>query len=103
MANAPKSAKNSVELNDEAVAALVRYTKAKATIKRAEAAKAKAEDALREALNGNSFGLVNGISVIAVIEATRNSLDSKIVEENAPEVYKRALRTTTYNYLKALG
>ncbi|NBT76261.1 MAG: hypothetical protein EBT15_09910 [Betaproteobacteria bacterium] len=103
MANAPKSAKNSIELNDEAVAALVRFAKAKATIKRAETAKAKAEAKLREALNGNSFGLVNGIPVLSLVEATRNSLDSAIVEKNAPEVYKQALRSTTYDYLKALG
>lgn len=103
MANTPKSAKNSIELGDEAIAALKRFAKAKAAIKRAETAKAKAEAELREALNGKSFGLVNGVSVLSVIEATRKSLDSAIVEKDAPEVYLSALRTTTYDYLKALG
>lgn len=102
MANAPKSPK-STELSESAVVALAQFNKAKATIKRAEVAKAKAEAILREALNGSTAGTVNGITVLSVIEATRNSLDNKVVQEKAPEVYDLALRSTTYDYLKSLG
>ena len=103
MANMPKSSKNSTEFDTNAVHALAQFNKAKATIKRAEVAKAKAEALLRVALAGAKFGTVDGVTVVSVIEATRTSLDGKVVQALAPEVYDTASRSTTYDYLKSLG
>lgn len=103
-AEATKVAKKvqAVELSEQGVKALKAFNKAKASIKRAEALKAKAEKAVREALGEAEIGVHEGIEVVKIAHRKNTWFDRKLMKELYPEAFEATLKETEYDFLDTI-
>lgn len=86
--------------NAEAVAALRKFSAAKAAAAQAEADKAEAEAVIRAALGEAKVGIVRGVQAVKVSSVReRKSNDAKVLQDAFPEAYQASLKVTTYDFL----
>ena len=88
-------------LDPSVEALIVDFNEAKAAIKALEAKKQAAETALREALNGNEVGHINGVERVRVSHRNMSKVDRELLKTAFPEAYSATLVESGYTVLIA--
>ena len=83
----------------DTVSALHRFEEAKRAIREAEAVKALAEKAIREALGTATAGTIAGVTVVKVSPRSRVTVSASAVKEADEALYNRLATTTEYSVL----
>ena len=88
-------------LDPSVEALIVDFNEAKAAIKALEAKKQATETALREALNGNEIGHINGVERVRVSHRNMSKIDRELLKTAFPEAYTGTLVESGYTVLIA--
>ena len=88
-------------LDPSVEALIVEFNEAKAAIKALEAKKQATETALREALNGNEVGHINGVERVRVSHRNMSKVDRELLKTAFPEAYAGTLVESGYTVLIA--
>jgi hypothetical protein len=89
------------QLDASVEALIVEFNEAKAAIKAIEAKKQAAETAIREALNGNSVGTINGVERVRVARRNLSKVNRELLKTGFPEAYEATLEESSYTVLQA--
>lgn len=89
------------DLDPTMEAKIVEFNEAKAAIKAIEAKKQAAETAIREALNGNSVGTINGVERVRVARRNLSKVNRELLKTGFPEAYEATLEESSYTVLQA--
>ena len=89
------------DLDPTMEAIIVEFNEAKAAIKALEAKKQAAENTLREALNGNKIGFINGVERVRVAHRNLSKIDRELLKTAFPEAYEASLVESSYTVLQA--
>lgn len=88
------------ELDPSLEAKIAEFNALKTGIKALEAAKAKAEAAIREALAGNDIGLINGVERVRVQHRNLSKIDRELLKTAFPEAHEATLVESSYTVLQ---
>lgn len=99
---ATKKVAKSIELDENALAILNAFRKAKEAEAKAKEAKAIAEAQLREILGEITEATVSGATVLKVVAGRNTHFDREMLEQVYPEAFNATIRSTSYTYLKTL-
>ena len=92
---------NTTNLAPEVLALITEFNEAKAAIKALEAKKQAAENAIREALDGNDVGLIDGVERVRVQHRNLSKVDRELLKTAFPEAYEATLVESSYTVLQA--